>query len=114
MKIGKRRKCSGFDIAKVGLSLCFAYCSTELMEAQGLAPEVFNTGVDDSGRPLANYSVDPHYKLIVSADANFPGPEAVVVDDTSFPIATGDWLASSGTSKWIAPQGNQNYGVSSA
>jgi len=80
------------------------------IQAQSLVPGVFNTGVDDSGAVLANYSVDSHYTLIVSADPNFPGRDTVVVDDTTFPIATGDWLANSSLSKWIAPQGNQDIG----
>jgi hypothetical protein len=69
----------------------------------------FNTGVDDSGAVLPNYTVDLHYTLLVSADSRFPGPGAVVVDDTLFPIATGNWIANSSTSKWIGPQGNQDY-----
>jgi uncharacterized repeat protein (TIGR03803 family) len=68
-----------------------------------------NTGVDDSRTPLIDYGVDPHFTLIRSADPRFPGPDAVVVDETLFPIATGDWIASSATSKWIAPQGNQDH-----
>jgi hypothetical protein len=72
-------------------------------------PLVFNTGVDYTGAALPNYATDMHYTLLVSADSRFPGPATVVVDDTLFPIATGDWLANSVSSKWIAPQGNQDY-----
>jgi hypothetical protein len=83
--------------------------STSLLPAQ--VPLTFNTGVDDTGSVLPTYATDPHYKLIASADPRFPGPATVVVDDTLFPIATGDWIASSATSKWIAPQGDQDYGI---
>jgi len=75
--------------------------------AQG--PLTFNTGVDDSGAVLDNYAVDAHFTLFASADPRFPGPDTVVVDNTLFPIATGNWIASSPTSKWIAPQGDQDY-----
>jgi hypothetical protein len=83
--------------------------STSLLPAQ--VPLTFNTGVDDTGSVLPTYATDPHYMLIASADPRFPGPGTVVVDDTLFPIATGDWIASSATSKWIAPQGDQDYGI---
>jgi hypothetical protein len=74
-------------------------------------PITINSGADDTGAPLATYAVDPHFTLISSADPRFPGPLTEVVDDTLFPIATGNWIASA-TSKWIAPQGNQDYLIS--
>lgn len=70
---------------------------------------VFCTGVDNTGAALPNLAVDPHYSLISSADPAFPGPDAMVIDDTTFPIATGNWEANSGISKWIGPQGAQDY-----
>lgn len=94
-------------LKKFGLGLLALMLATAPVPAQ--VPLTFNTGVDDSGVPLDNYSVDPHFTLIVSPDPRFPGPDAVVVDDTLFPIATINWIASSATSKWIAPQGNQDY-----
>jgi|GEM_PF-3769446 len=73
-------------------------------------PGLFATGVNDSGTPLANSSVDPHYRLVQSADATSPGPNAVVVLDTLFPIVTGPWMASSPTSKWLGPKADQSVG----
>lgn len=91
------------------LSISIAACVTFPLSAQVIS--AFNTGVDDTGAPLDSYSVDSHYQLISSADPQFPGPQTFVVDDTTFPIATGDWIASSTYSKWIAPQADQNYGA---
>lgn len=71
-------------------------------------PGVFGTGVDASGQLLADGAVDPHYIMSVSADAFYPGPEAIVVNST-WPIApAGPWLANGPDSRWIAPQANQN------
>jgi hypothetical protein len=67
--------------------------------------QLFNTGVDDQGLPLAGGSIDPHYTLIESADPTFTGPDAIV--PTS--IAAGYWLAQSETSQWIAPSTDQSY-----
>ena len=70
-----------------------------------LAFSLFNTGVDANGASLAGGSVDPHYRLIQSADATFAGPDAIVTSQ----IAEGNWVAQSDTSKWIAPSANQSY-----
>src|SRR5438128_1489527 len=110
MKTTKAKQ-DGGTFAKIGLAVLFTFWSAELMHAQGLVPATFNTGVDDNAVPLNNYSVDSHYQLITSADPRFPGPQPFVVNDTSFPIVTGDWMASSTNSKWIAPQPDQNYGA---
>ncbi len=68
-------------------------------------PGLFNTGVLDDKTIASAGSVDLHYALVSSADANFPGPNAIVAD----PIATGYWLANSSISRWIAPAVNQGY-----
>lgn len=71
-------------------------------------PGIFNTGVGTNGAILASGTVDPHWRLIQSADASFPGPNAIVVNDTGFPIPP--WLANGPASKWIAPQASQATG----
>jgi hypothetical protein len=43
----------------------------------------------------------------VSADGNYPGPEAYVVSN-GYPIQAGAWLLNGPDSKWIAPWANQN------
>src|SRR5437867_218872 len=73
-------------------------------------PGLFNTGVGTNGALLANGAVDPHYRLVQSADPSAPGPNAFVVNDTLFPIVAGPWLASGPSSKWIGPQSNQSTG----
>src|SRR6185503_19430870 len=74
-------------------------------------PGLFNTGVGTNGVVLATGAIDPHYKMVQSADASFPGPNAIVVNDQLFPIVgTGPWLPTTAVSKWIGPQANQSTG----
>jgi hypothetical protein len=71
---------------------------------------LFGTGVDDNGALLPSGSVDLHYQLITSADTNYPGPSAIVVNN-DFPIAgqagNGPWLTNGPASGWIGPQADQ-------
>lgn len=69
---------------------------------------VYNTGVDNSNSLLADGAVDAHYTLVTSADSAFPGPNAIVVNSSGFPIPP--WVSNGPDSKWIAPQGNQSTG----
>jgi hypothetical protein len=71
---------------------------------------VFGTGVDDTGALAVNGTADLHYILSESVDPDFQGPDALVVDDTQFPISTGNWVASGPKSKWIAPSSVQTNG----
>ena len=68
-------------------------------------PGLFNTGVDSAGVALPNGAVDPHYKLIVSPDGAYPGPNAYAAD----PIAAGYWMANTAQSRWIGPAVNEGY-----
>lgn len=65
-------------------------------------PDLYNTGVDDGGNVLGDGFTDLHYRIISSADINYPGPEAKVSLSTGFPM--GRWCPNSGTSHWIAPR----------
>jgi hypothetical protein len=69
---------------------------------------LFNTGVDSSGVSLPSGTVDPHWRITLSADSGFPGPDALVLNDSGFPIPP--WLANDEFSKWIAPQADQSVG----
>lgn len=71
-------------------------------------PGLFNTGVGDNGDLLASGAVDPHWRLVQSADPAFPGPDAIVLNDTGFPIPP--WVTNGPASKWIAPQASQAVG----
>jgi hypothetical protein len=71
---------------------------------------LFNTGVSTNGALLVNATVDPHYRLVQSADPAAPGPSVFVVTDTLYPINGGPWLVSGPNSKWIGPQANQSTG----
>jgi len=70
-------------------------------------PDLFNTGVDDHRALLGNGAIDPHYTLIASADTNYPGPAAFVVND-EWPVGGGAWFADGPVSKWIAPRAQQD------
>lgn len=70
-------------------------------------PGVFGTGVDANGALLAAGATDPHYILSASADAGFPGPNAIVINE-GFPIPP--WVANGPASKWIAPMADQAVG----
>src|SRR6266581_3257881 len=92
-------------------AVVLGFLSLLVMPLQGASiPGLFNTGVDNSGALLSAGAVDAHYKLITSADTNFPGPDSIVVNQ-DFPIAgeagNGPWLTNGPISKWIAPQADQ-------
>lgn len=67
----------------------------------------FGTGVAADGTLLAAPAIDPHYILAVSADPNFPGPNAIVISN-AWPIAAGTWALNGPNSAWIAPQADQS------
>src|SRR5262249_28882807 len=69
-------------------------------------PGLFNTGVGPSGALLAAGAVDPHWRMIQSADPAAPGPNAVVPSAAPIP----PWLGQGPSSQWIAPAANQNTG----
>ena len=70
---------------------------------------VFGTGVGTNGTLLTAGEVDPHYILAESADAESPGPDAIVVND-GWPIQSGVWVLNGPSSKWIAPKADQATG----
>ncbi|MCC6540562.1 MAG: VCBS repeat-containing protein [Bryobacterales bacterium] len=55
---------------------------------------VFNTGVDDSGRPIAQGAVDPHYRIIAGPGVTSPA--------NAVTTASGFWVGNSDTSQWIS------------
>ena len=74
-------------------------------------PVIFGTGVDKSGALLADGEVDPHYLLTFSDDPNYPGPDALVINQ-AWPIApAGPWVANGPRSRWIAPRAEQDQTV---
>jgi hypothetical protein len=76
-------------------------------------PGVFGTGIGTNGQLLGAGEVDPHYTLVSSADFDWPGPEAYVVND-GWPIQAGVWLLNGPDSKWIAPQADQSGAAGNA
>jgi hypothetical protein len=83
--------------------------------ATGLAlsapiPKLYNTGVNDAGNPLPDATVDPHYTLLESPDAEYPGPNTYTLEP-GWPVApAGPWIADSAASRWIAPRARQSVG----
>src|SRR6202171_1213561 len=69
---------------------------------------IFGTGVNTPSNLLADGAVDSHYTLYSSADSGFPGPNAIVVNSTAWPIPP--WLTDGPASKWIAAQRDQSGG----
>ncbi|CAN5189173.1 hypothetical protein BH23VER1_BH23VER1_26650 [soil metagenome] len=63
-------------------------------------PGSFNTGVDSARAPLPDFSIDPHYQILVNPESE--SPDAIVLDSFTAPIG-GAWLDNSATSKWIGP-----------
>lgn len=72
-----------------------------------LIPGLYPTGVDNAGGLLSSNTVDPHYTLVASADAGYPGPEAYTLSP-GWPVPP--WLAEGPNSRWIAPRPEQNIG----
>ena len=71
-------------------------CITTLPAPGRPIPGLYNTGVDNAGRPLQDDNVDPHYRL------TFGGSTAYVATDVGgFPIPP--WLGSNSMSAWISP-----------
>jgi hypothetical protein len=68
------------------------------MPAPGLhqIPGLFNTGVDEAGKPLAENAVDSHYRLTFGGSTAYAATEA-----GGFPIPP--WLGSNSMSAWISP-----------
>jgi hypothetical protein len=70
---------------------------------------LYSTGVNDAGLPLSGGAVDPHWRLVSSPDPAFPGPNARVLNNSAPPLTSGDYVANTATSKWIAPRPNGGH-----
>jgi hypothetical protein len=96
------------DIYRVGVSNAWGSAVSSgatVVVAYLAVPSVYGTGVASDRTLLPGGSVDPHYILTVSADPNFPGPNAMLLNDV-YPVGT--WLVNGPKSKWIAPQTDQS------
>lgn len=74
--------------------------------------ELYHTGVDANGLCDTNLTglVDLHYKLYISSDIDFLGPDAIIWDMHAAPIAMvgggGNFSNPDGISQWIGPRQN--------
>lgn len=97
-----------YSFRNIARTLCGLALGVGAVSLQGAPiPGLFNTGVDDTGVPLANATKDPHYKLIESADLEYPGPDVFTLEP-GFPV--GPWMAEGPASRWIAPRARQGTG----
>jgi len=87
--------------------LVLAWCVSLCTARAAVIPGLFATGVDDAGNLLPAGAVDPHWKLVQSADPSARGPNAYVVNE-GWPIPP--WIANGPHSKWIAPKADQSNG----
>jgi hypothetical protein len=74
---------------------------------------VFGTGLAPDGQLLADGAVDAHFILASSADANFPGPDALVITN-AWPIQAGTWAINGPNSRWIGASAAQQQNVDAA
>ncbi len=65
------------------------------------AIRIFNTGVDDNHKLLADGTADPHWRLTQSADDRWKGPETYAAESDTPPTPAGK--APSAASKWSVP-----------
>lgn len=90
---------------------CFAgviVVAYSLLNVYGAAiPGLFNTGLNNEGALLGAEELDPHWKLLESADPEFTGPDLFTLTP-GFPV--GPWIAEGPNSRWIAPRPQQGTG----
>ncbi len=80
------------------LRSCLVVLACGAMASAALAvpiPGLFNTGVDNSGVPLPNGAVDPHWVLTT-------GPTGVPTAIAGNPIPP-SWVPNTATSRWVTP-----------
>lgn len=73
-----------------------------------IIPSLYNTGVDNSGAPLANGAADTHYTLTSIPSSGYfykVGEQATVLTEAGGYPASGLWIPSDGASAWITPGG---------
>ncbi|MCC6343292.1 MAG: PEP-CTERM sorting domain-containing protein [Bryobacterales bacterium] len=72
---------------------------------------VYSTGVNNSNVLLSDGTSDGHYSLVGVPSGSGLGPSTYVVMSNQFPLSTGSWFANDSSSKWIAPDANQNQSM---
>jgi len=79
---------------------------TLLLGASAFADQItglYNTGVNASGTPTADGSLDSHYTVTGSPDGSGLGSPGVYNSSGGYPI--GPWLGDDSVSSWISPVG---------
>ncbi|MBN1852382.1 MAG: PEP-CTERM sorting domain-containing protein [Pirellulales bacterium] len=89
---------------------CFTLAFLAATISQASPIVIYNTGVDDSGVPLADNAIDPHWTLSGVGAAAGQGPNAIVATQAGgWPVDVGVWMVDNGTSTWLVPSEN-TYG----
>ena len=78
------------------------FSNTDIKFPVAKIPGIYSTGIDDNFNLLNEGETDNHYKIYVSADKKFPGPDAKVVLSNTYPMNV--WFPNNDLSKWIAPR----------
>jgi len=88
-----------------------------LLGASALANPIsglYNTGVDASGNPLADGSMDSNYTITSAPYSDYYGIPSAAAYNSSNGYPIGPWLGDDSVSSWIAPFGLfQDYGYGS-
>jgi hypothetical protein len=86
----------------VRISNSFGSTNSDVAQLTVLQPQLgaYNTGVDTSGGLVAPGEPDPHYLLMSSGDAAYPGPAAYVPASAPIP----PWVENTDGSQWIGPR----------
>jgi hypothetical protein len=93
------------------LRLPVAFALAGLLAAPAFADPItslYNTGVDDSGNPLANGTIgDPHYTLTpIGAATGSTSVIRVLTSAGGYPV--GPWLGDDSVSAWIGPDNDSS------
>lgn len=74
-----------------------------------IATELANTGLDTNGLLSAGDIADPHWTLHQSADANYPGPQTLIFENSNplqFASPNGSFSPTNSASMWMGLAGN--------
>ena len=79
--------------------------ATPRAAGRGSISGAYNTGVDNSGNPVADGASDLHYTL-ASTPSGSGGTPFVTLE--KFPVGGGAWIDDTATSKWISPTADES------
>lgn len=87
----------------LALAVLLMMCLCIFPAQAGLLTDLYSTGVDASGIPLAGGSIDPHYTV----SGGSVGPSTFVIGDPGAFV----WIGNTATSNWISAASNGLPGI---